>query len=47
MHDFEGDIEQACLTAGESVGNIEEIMPAAEIVRRMSAEAAQALNKFR
>ena len=27
--DFDGDIEQACLTAGQSAGNINEILPAA------------------
>jgi hypothetical protein len=27
--DFNGDIEQACLTAGQSAGNIDEILPAA------------------
>jgi len=42
--DFEGDIEQAGLTAGQSVGNITEILPAAEIVRRMTSEAKAALD---
>jgi NAD(P)H-dependent flavin oxidoreductase YrpB (nitropropane dioxygenase family) len=44
--DFDGDIEQACLTAGQSAGNINEILPAAEIVRRMTSEAKAALNRF-
>jgi NAD(P)H-dependent flavin oxidoreductase YrpB (nitropropane dioxygenase family) len=44
--DFEGDIEQACLTAGQSVGNIDAILPAAEIVRRMTDEALAALARF-
>jgi NAD(P)H-dependent flavin oxidoreductase YrpB (nitropropane dioxygenase family) len=42
--DFVGDIEQACLTAGQSVGNIDEILPAGEIVRRMTSEAKTALD---
>ncbi len=41
--DFNGDIEQACLTAGQSAGNIDEILPAVEIVRRMTSEAKAAL----
>ena len=44
--DFDGDIEQACLTAGQSAGNIEEIFPASEIVRRMTIEAKAALDKL-
>ena len=43
--DFEGDIEQACLTAGESAGNIDAILPAGEIVRRMTREAEAALGR--
>jgi NAD(P)H-dependent flavin oxidoreductase YrpB (nitropropane dioxygenase family) len=42
--DFDGDIEQACLTAGQSAGNIDEILPAGEIVRRMRSEARAALD---
>ena len=42
--DFDGDIEQACLTAGQSAGNINEILPAGEIVRRMTSEAKAALD---
>jgi NAD(P)H-dependent flavin oxidoreductase YrpB (nitropropane dioxygenase family) len=42
--DFDGDIEQACLTAGQSAGNIHEILPAGEIVRRMTTEAKAALD---
>jgi NAD(P)H-dependent flavin oxidoreductase YrpB (nitropropane dioxygenase family) len=42
--DFNGDIEQACLTAGQSAGNIDEILPAGEIVRRMMSEAKAALD---
>ena len=41
--DFDGDIEQACLTAGQSAGNIDEILPAGEIVWRMTNEAKAAL----
>ena len=42
--DFDGDIEQVCLTAGQSAGNIHEILPAGEIVRRMTGEAKAALD---
>ena len=42
--DFDGDIEQTCLTAGQSAGNIDEILGAGEIVRRMTIEAKAALD---
>jgi NAD(P)H-dependent flavin oxidoreductase YrpB (nitropropane dioxygenase family) len=42
--DFDGDIEQACLTAGQSAGNIDEILSAGDIVRRMTNEAMAALD---
>jgi NAD(P)H-dependent flavin oxidoreductase YrpB (nitropropane dioxygenase family) len=44
--DFKGDIEQACLTAGQSAGNIGEILPAGEIIRRMTSEAQAALDRL-
>lgn len=44
--DFDGDIEQACLTAGQSAGNIDEVLPAGEIVRRMTAEANSVLQRL-
>jgi NAD(P)H-dependent flavin oxidoreductase YrpB (nitropropane dioxygenase family) len=43
---FNGDIEQACLTAGQSAGNISEILPAGEIIRRMTSEAKAALDRL-
>ena len=43
---FDGDIEQTCLTAGQGAGNIEAILPAAEIVRRMTNEARAALDRL-
>lgn len=46
MRDFEGDIDRACLTMGQSAGNIDAVLPAAEIVHRMDAEARQALARF-
>ncbi|MFN3520693.1 MAG: NAD(P)H-dependent flavin oxidoreductase [Phenylobacterium sp.] len=46
MRSFEGDLEQACLTAGQGVGAIEAVLPAAEIVRRMTAEARAALARL-
>ena len=43
--DFKGDIEQACLTAGQSAGNIyRDSAAAAEIIRRMTSEAQAALD---
>ncbi|WP_428650821.1 NAD(P)H-dependent flavin oxidoreductase [Roseibium sp.] len=44
--DFDGDIEQACLTAGQSVGNIDAVMPASTIIRQMMSEANEALQKI-
>lgn len=40
----EGDFDELNLTAGESCGNIEEILPAGEIVRRMTSDAAAVLD---
>lgn len=40
---FEADLEWSCLTAGESAAMIDEVLPAGEIVRRMTAEAATLL----
>jgi len=44
--DFDGNIEQACLTAGQSIGNINDVLPAGEIVRRMTSEAKAALDRL-
>src|SRR5204863_7028974 len=44
--DFNGDIEQACLTAGQSAGNIGDILPAGEIIRRMTSEAKAAFDRL-
>lgn len=44
--DFDGDIEQACLTAGQSAGNIDDVLAAGEIVRRMTAEAKSVLRRL-
>lgn len=46
MRDFDGDVDRACLTVGQSAGNIDAVLPAAEIVRRMDAEARQAIARF-
>jgi NAD(P)H-dependent flavin oxidoreductase YrpB (nitropropane dioxygenase family) len=43
MRAFEGDIEQTCLTAGQSAGNIHAVLPAARIVRQMTEEAEAVL----
>lgn len=39
----EGDLDQMCLTAGESAGNIREVLPAAAIVAAFRREAEAAL----
>ncbi|MEQ9815189.1 MAG: nitronate monooxygenase [Azospirillaceae bacterium] len=44
--DFEGDIEETCLTAGESAGNVRDILPARTIVRTMTREAVEAFARF-
>ena len=41
--DFDGDIDFAPLWAGESVSVVNDILPAGEIVRRLSRDAARAL----
>jgi NAD(P)H-dependent flavin oxidoreductase YrpB (nitropropane dioxygenase family) len=41
--EFEADLDWACLTAGECAGMIEDILPAGDIVRRMTAEASDLL----
>jgi NAD(P)H-dependent flavin oxidoreductase YrpB (nitropropane dioxygenase family) len=46
MRDFEGDIDQCCLTAGQSVGNILSVLPAGQIIREMTDGAAAALSRF-
>jgi enoyl-[acyl-carrier protein] reductase II len=43
---FEADLEWSCLTAGESAALIDEILPAGEIVLRMTAEAAALLGRL-
>ncbi len=44
--DFDGDIEQACLTAGQSAGNIDAVMPASGIIRQMMSEAIEVLREI-
>ena len=46
MRDFEGDIDQCCLTAGQGVGNIAGVLPAAQIVQEMTEGATRALGRF-
>src|SRR5437588_8381158 len=41
--DFDGDLDYAPLWAGESVGVVNDILPAGEIVRLLSRDAAAAL----
>ncbi len=42
-----GDVEPLPMWAGQSVGVVREVLPAAEIVRRIAAEAAVALDQAR
>ncbi|MFC4272685.1 nitronate monooxygenase [Sneathiella chungangensis] len=42
--DFEGDIEQTCLTAGQSIGNIFSVLSAADIIQQMTTEAIATIN---
>jgi len=44
--EFRGDIELTCLTAGQSAGNIDRILPAGEIVSSMTREAEAALARL-
>jgi NAD(P)H-dependent flavin oxidoreductase YrpB (nitropropane dioxygenase family) len=46
MPGFDGNLEQARLTAGQCVGNIDAVLPAAEFVRRMNDEALDVLTRF-
>lgn len=41
-----GNLSQMCLTAGESAGNIDEVLPAAAILAAMRREAEQALYRL-
>lgn len=43
--EFEGNIEEVCLTAGQSSGNIDDLPSAGEIVARMGHEAAAAIGR--
>jgi enoyl-[acyl-carrier protein] reductase II len=43
---FEGDVELGPLWAGESVALVDEVLPAAAIVRRLAAEADAALARL-
>jgi NAD(P)H-dependent flavin oxidoreductase YrpB (nitropropane dioxygenase family) len=41
VRSFEADLEWSCLTAGESAARINDILPAAEIIQRMTWEARE------
>ena len=43
--EFECDLAYACLTAGQGAGNVQNVLPAAEIVRGMAEEALTALKR--
>jgi NAD(P)H-dependent flavin oxidoreductase YrpB (nitropropane dioxygenase family) len=42
---LEGDMETGMMIGGQGIGRIKEVLPAAEIVRRIAAEAEQALDR--
>ena len=42
---LEGDMETGMMIGGQGIGRIEEVLPAAEIVRRIAAEAEEALER--
>jgi NAD(P)H-dependent flavin oxidoreductase YrpB (nitropropane dioxygenase family) len=42
---LEGDLETGMMIGGQGIGRIKEILPAAEIVRRIAAEAEEALDR--
>jgi NAD(P)H-dependent flavin oxidoreductase YrpB (nitropropane dioxygenase family) len=44
--DIEGDVDALSLWAGQSVGLIKKLQPAAEIVREIQAEATAILKKL-
>jgi enoyl-[acyl-carrier protein] reductase II len=50
MAAFDGDIDQGKVEVGQSVGLIDELLPAAELVRQLIAEfeaAIERLSRFR
>ena len=44
--DAEGDIDALCLAAGQSVGLVSKVQPAAEIVREVVDEAQSILRRL-
>jgi enoyl-[acyl-carrier protein] reductase II len=50
MAAFDGDIDQGKVEVGQSVGLIDELLPAAEVVERLIAEfeaAVERVSRFR
>ncbi len=43
---LDGDVEQGMMPAGQGVGLVHDILPAAEIIRRMTREAAEILRRL-
>jgi enoyl-[acyl-carrier protein] reductase II len=43
---LEGDMETGMMIGGQGIGRINEILPAAEIVRQIAAEAEAALERL-
>ena len=46
MAAFDGDVDHGKVEVGQSVGLIDEIIPAAEVVRRLIAELDDALERL-
>ena len=46
MAAFDGDVEQGKVEVGQSAGLIDEIVPAAEVVRRLVAEFEAAIERM-
>ncbi|SCL17012.1 enoyl-[acyl-carrier protein] reductase II [Micromonospora inyonensis] len=44
---LEGDLETGMMVGGQGIGRVREILPAAEIVRRVAAEAEESLDRVR
>jgi enoyl-[acyl-carrier protein] reductase II len=42
---LEGDLETGMMIGGQGIGRIKDVLPAAEIVRQISAEAEAALDR--
>ena len=46
LADHEGELDLMALYAGQSVGLVNDVRPASEILRTIMSDAARALNRF-